>query len=175
MLVACGAGSTAPEPEGPVDECGPYQPTDQDVARLLAFGKAIFAPGEWIRSYTVEPYKISLTRRNEALSAVSYTEYLIFTCGYGQKELDDYFGEEGFNIVFADYDSHSLSKFCEQTSLTLYEYDLVDDGANLSGRYWVKQDTGTRILSSMLVFPQSNLAGLDEYSRKLFPELAACP
>jgi len=174
MLAAC-SGSPSAEDAGPVDDCGPYEPTEQDVEKTLEFGAKIFAPGEWIRSYTVEPYKISLTRRNDPQKSLEYVEYLIFTCGYGQSELDSYFGDEGFKVIFSDYESYAATNFCEITSLTLYEYDLVDEGNPLLARYWVKQDSDTRILVNMLVVPETARASLDDYSRQLFPELPACP
>jgi hypothetical protein len=175
LLSACGPASSAAPSEGPSDECGPYEPTEADVKKMLNFGAGAFASKDWVKNYSVDPYKITLARRNEVVQAVAYSEYLIFTCGYGQQELADYFNDEGFNIIFAGYESHVLTQFCEQKSLALYEYDLVDEGIAFHARYWVKQDTDTRLLVFMLVFPQSNLMALDEYSKQAFPGLVTCP
>lgn len=169
------AGCSASQPEGPTDACGAIEPTEANVKYILHFGKAAFTSKDWGKSYTVEPYKISLTRKNDAESAVAYSEFLIFTCGYGQKEMDDYFNEAGFNIVFEGYESHALGKFCEKKSLALYEYDLVNEGQEYTARYWVKQDSDTSILVMMLVFPKADSAKLDSYSKTIFPELTSCP
>jgi hypothetical protein len=175
ILSACGTAQQADQAQGPSDACGPYEPTDADVQKMLAYGREAFASPGWVKNYTVEPYKITLTRRNDAIQAIAYSEYLIFTCGYTQSDLNNYFNDEGFNIIFNDYEAHVLTKFCEQSGTPLYEYDLLDEGNNFKARYWVKQDTNTRILVYMLVFPQADAGGLNEHSQKLFPTLSACP
>ena len=107
-------------------------------------------------------------------SAVAYIEYLIYNCGYGQSELAQYFNDESFNIVFEGYEGHNMAAFCEDKSLALYKFDLVDEGSEYTANYWVKQDDDTHILVVMLVFPQTSTAQLDEYSKKIFPELTTC-
>jgi hypothetical protein len=173
VLTACSPAKT-PVVEGPSDECGPIEPSAEDVEFALSYSKAAFDPQVWVQSYTVEPYKISLTRRNDSESAIAYLEYLMFNCGYGQAELDDYFGEEGFNIIFGDYESHGLADFCEEEGLTLYEYDLTEDGAEYSARYWVRQHSDTRLLVTMLVFPSTSPSAMDSYAQKISPELTRC-
>lgn len=173
LLAAC-APASADGAEGPRDECGLIEPSDSDVEYALSFGRQAFTSTDWVKSYTVEPYKISLTRKNEVLGAVSYLEYLIFNCGYGQTELDNYFNDESFNIIFADYESHALTDFCEAKSLALYEYALLDEGIEYSARYWVKQATDTRLLVMMLVFPRASPDVLDQYSRQVMPDLTGC-
>lgn len=173
-LTAC-APQIVPAVSVPTDNCGPIEPSDKDVQYALSFGKDLFSNAQWIKSYTVEPYKISISRHNDTKSSVAYLEYLIYNCGYGQKDLGDYFNDQGFDIVFGSYDSHSLAHFCEIKSLALYEYDLVSDGQNYSARYWVEQNSDTRVLVMMLVYPVDDLATLDQYSQQLFPQLAACP
>lgn len=173
FLAAC-APASADQAEGPRDECGLIEPTASDVDYALEFGRQAFLSEDWIKSYTVEPYKISLTRKNEVLGAVSYLEYLIFNCGYGQTELDNYFNDESFNIIFGDYESHLLTDFCEEKSLALYEYALVDEGVEFSARYWVKQASDTRLLVVMLVFPRVSPDVLDQYSRQVMPDFTGC-
>jgi hypothetical protein len=176
ILSGCAASTSTPDQSaGPSDDCGPYEPSEADVKKMLSFGGDAFQSTDWVKSYTVEPYKITLTRRNDPAQAIAYSEYLIFTCGYGQDDMNSYFNDEGFNIIFADYESHTLGNFCEQTGLSLYEYDLVDEGTPFKARYWVKQDTDTRILVYMLVFPEATPGVLDEYSKKVFPSLDTCP
>lgn len=173
-LAGCDLPLTATPSAGPSDDCGLIEPTDADVQKILSFGKEAFTSNDWHKTYTVEPYKITLARSNDVEQAIAYSEYLIFTCGYGQTEMDNYFNDEGFNVIFADYESHTLSNFCEQKSLALYEYDLVDTSLPFKARYWVKQDTDTRVLVYMLVFPQASSTPLNEYSQKIFPDLPVC-
>ena len=170
LLAACGPRQA----DGPRDECGLIEPTPADLRFSLGFGETSFTSDDWVKTYTVEPYKISLTRNNDPLRAVSYLEYLVFNCGYGQADMDSYFSDESFDIIFAEYESHALKDFCEIRDLALYEYDLVDEGTDYSSRYWVKQATETRLLVFMLVFPSSSPDVLDAYSAQIFPDLSAC-
>jgi hypothetical protein len=173
LLAACTPAAPA-EADGPRDECGLIEPTAADVAYALAFGQTSYPAADWLKSYVVEPYKISITRTNDKLASVAYLEYLVFNCGYGQTELDAYFNDESFNIIFADYESHALTNFCEVEGLALYEYALVEEGVNFQARYWVKQASDTRLLVMMLVFPSETPDVLNAYSRNLFPEFPGC-
>ncbi|MFZ5880241.1 MAG: hypothetical protein ACOY0R_12790 [Chloroflexota bacterium] len=175
LLSGCGSTPAADQAEGPRDDCGPIEPSEADVDKALAFGREAFDSTQWVKSYTVDPYKVTLTRRNDTVQAIAYTEYLIFTCGYTQEDMNNYFNDEGFSIIFADYESYALDNFCEAGGLSLYEYSLVEEGTPFMAHYWVKQDTDTRILVYMLVFPQSNPGMMDEYSQKIFPSLSSCP
>ena len=159
---------------GPTDECGPIEPSEEDIRFLLTIGQDLFSKPEWVKSYTVEPYKVSFTRRNDTEAAIAYGEYLMYNCGYGQAELDEYFSDAGFAIVFSNYDRYTQTDFCEQGSLALYEYDLVFEGAPYLARYWVKQQSDTRLLVLMLVFPDESRATLDTYATQLFPDLSSC-
>ncbi len=173
FLAAC---SSSAANAGPTDNCGLIEPTDANIQYTLSFGKDSFTSNDWIKSYTVEPYKVSVSRNNDVEGAVAYTEFLIFNCGYGQADMDKYFGADGFNIVFAGYQSHTLSKFCEINKLSLYEYDLIDkNSAEYSARYWVKQMDDKHVLVMMLVFPKASSDKLDQYSKQIFPEYTSCP
>ena len=175
VLAACSPTPTVDQAQVPHDSCGPIEPTDADIKKVLTFGEGLFNSADWVKSYTVDPYKVTLTRRNDTAQAIVYSEYLIFTCGYSQTDLGNYFNDEGFNIIFSDYESHTLAKFCEQSGTSLYEYDLVDSNINYKARYWVKQEDEKHIFVYMLVFPQSNPDALEKFSKQLFPLLTTCP
>jgi len=169
LLASCAPAA----PSGPRDQCGFIEPTQQDVNKVLSFGGDTFSSTNWVKSYTVEPYKVTLTRHNDADSAVAYIEYLIYTCGYTQADMDAYFSEEGFAIVFDEYESYTETAFCEIESLALYQFDAVDEGANYDVNYWVEQTDDNHMLVMMLVFPKGS-PQLVEYSAKLFPKLTGC-
>lgn len=160
---------------GPVDKCGPIEPTDEDIQHVLSLGKEVFSSTDWIRSYTVEPYRVSATRHNDSEGAVAQIDYNIYTCGYTQADLDSYFSDENLNNMFADYESHNVAHFCEKSSLALYQFDLVYQGAQYSANFWVKQESDTRLLTMRLIFPKESSATLADYSNKIFPELTSCP
>jgi hypothetical protein len=159
---------------GPTDDCGPIEPSQQDVRFALEFGQAPFNQPDWVKSYAVEPYRVTVTRKNDRESAVAYLEYLMYNCGYGQTELDEYFSDEGFSVVFANYESYALYNFCEDGDLALYEYALEDADKSYAARYWVQQTTDTRLLVFMLVFPSDKLFVMNGYASQIFPDLVAC-
>lgn len=159
----------------PTDECGPIEPSDKDVKIVLSFGKNAFSSPDWIKSYTVEPHRVSLARHNDIEGSVEQTDLQMFNCGYSQADLDSYFSEENLGIMFASYDEHTQANFCEITKLALYEFDLTYQGSEYSARLWAKQESDTRLLTVRLVFPKSNPALLNDYSQKLFPALTSCP
>lgn len=171
FLTAC---APAAAEAGPHDDCGQIEPSRQDIEEILSFGAEAFPFEEWARKYTVEPYKMTLFRQKEAESAIAYIEYLVYTCGYGQEELDEYFSDAGFAIAFGGYESHTMAAFCEQGNLALYKFDLMNEGVEYTSHYWVEQTDDTHVLAVMLVFPKAGSAQLDEYCRKLFPKLTSC-
>jgi len=175
ILTACASSSTTEQTNVPTDNCGPIEPTDEDVKYVLSLGKDIFTSADWVKSYTVEPYKITFSRNNDKEGTVAYIEYLIYTCGYSQADLNNYFNDEGFSTIFQDYESHTNSDFCEIKDLALYKFDLVNEGEQYVANYWVKQSDDMHVLVLMLVLPNTDLAKLNEYSKKLFPELISCP
>jgi hypothetical protein len=160
--------------QGPTDECGPIEPAEEDIRFALSIGQDLFSKPEWVKSYTVEPYQVRLTRLNDTESAVAYIEYLMYNCGYGQADLDERFSEASFAIVFQDYESHVQTNFCEDGDLALYEYDLVNEEYPYAARYWAKQQSDTRILIVMLVFPRENPSLMNTYATRLFPDLSSC-
>jgi hypothetical protein len=161
---------------GPTDECGPVEPSPQDVRFALEFGQTPFNQPDWVKSYTVEPYRVTLTRQNNREGAVTYLEYLMYNCGYGQLELNEYFSDEGFAIVFANYESYALYNFCESEdqNLALYEFELEDAGEVYAARYWVQQVSETRLLVYQLVFPSNQMFVMNGYAEQIFPDLVAC-
>lgn len=172
LAASCAPGSLAYT--GPTDECGPIEPSQQDVRFALEFGAAPFNQPDWVKNYTVDPYRITLTRTNDRENAVAYLEYLMYNCGYGQDELDEYFSDEGFGVVFANYESYNLYNFCEAGNLALYEYALENADESYAARYWVQQSTDTRLLIFMLVFPVDRMFVMNGYASQLFPDLVAC-
>jgi len=163
------------ESGGPVDECGPYEPTDEDVKRTLTLGGDQFDSPNWEKRYSVEPYRVTVIRKNTSEGIVALAENLIFTCGYGQNELNDLFSGENLSSIFSDYDTMAISNFCEKPNdIAMYELDLSLDGADYISRFWVKQESDTRLLTMRLVFPTADLAKLEEYSKKVFPEYPFC-
>lgn len=173
LLVSCSAGWTSED--SPRDQCGPIQPSLDDVRFAVGFASKLFDPNQWERSYTVEAYKTVVLRENQSIGAIAHTEYLLWNCGYTESDLDNYFSQEYFDVVFSNYDGYTMNKSCQEKKLSLYEFDAVSQGAPYVVRYWVNQQSKTRVLIFMLVYPRENQAALEAMARQVFPDLVSCP
>lgn len=171
-LAACAAWPGADEPS---DACGLTQPSQRDVRFAVGFAAKLFDPNQWERSYTVEPYKTVVLRENQSLGAIAHTEYLLWNCGYTESDLDNYFSEGYFDVVFSNYDGYMMNKSCQEGKLSLYEFDAVSQGAPYMVRYWVKQQSKTRVLIFMLVYPRESQTALETVAGQVFPDLVSCP
>ncbi len=153
------------------------EPTQRDVDYILAFTGDIFKSKEWQRSYADESMRASVTWMHANNGSLAHLSYLIFSCGYTQKDIDDYFSPQNFQeILFSGYQNLNRTGICTQadSNLTLYEFAADYQGEKYLIRDWVKLDTPTRVLDFMLIFPQTEQAQLDAYARQVFPNLSTC-
>jgi len=156
--------------------CISTDPTQDDIDRALGFPGKVFDRGDWQRSYTVADTRVSVTWYSDAIAAVAYLEALIFPCGYEEPDLDAFFTDQNWSVVFGNYQEYSLAKQCAtDNGLRLYTFRAVDQGFEYEARYWVRNDTDTRVIAMMLVFPMESPAVQDEYAYSIFPQLINCP
>ncbi len=188
LVSACGAPNTAtpanelPPPAAnnpPVEQATPVcisqEPTDADVDRALTYTEDLFSGPEWERTYTVGGGRVSITWSNGMDAAIAYLEALIFPCTYEEPDLSAFFNYENWQVIFANYESYQPVAECRtDNGLRLYQFSAVDSGYTYDINYWVKNDTETRVLGMMIVFPAESDALMDEYSNNLFPELTSC-
>ena len=187
LISACGGKVNTAVPistEPPASEIAPKvtpvcissEPTQADIDRALSFPGELLSAPEWVRSYTVFEGRVSVVWSNDPLSAIAYVEALIFPCGYEEPDLNAFFSDESWQIIFANYESFEPTAACKiDVGLRLYEFKAVTDGFEYNINYWAKSDTDTRVLGTMVVFPVESQSLLDEYSERLFPELVSCP
>ncbi|MBI3164007.1 MAG: hypothetical protein HYZ24_04935 [Chloroflexi bacterium] len=150
-------------------------PTQADIDRALAFPGRAFDDGDWERSYTVASDKIVVTWQSEAIPAIVTLEALVFPCGYEDLDLDAYFNDEGWSIIFGNYQGYEYVNECrDDRGLRLYNFIAVDQGFAYTVRYWVWSDTPNRVISFMVVMPDST-PQMDELSYAIFPQLEFCP
>lgn len=155
--------------------CISITPTQDDIDRALNFTGKLFETGGWERSYTVKDYKVSVSWLSETLYSIAVLEALIFSCGYEELDLNTYFNEENWNIIFGNYDSYQLVTECRNDrGLRLYQFNAVSDGAPYLVRYWAQNDTKNRVLTFMLAVPEGSFELLDSYGYSLFPQLSNC-
>ncbi len=187
LISACGAPATEPPliatvpplALAPIEQATPVcisqEPTDADVDRALTYTKELFSSPDWERTYTVGGGRVVVTWSNGAATAIAYLEALIFPCTYEEPDLNNFFNEENWQIIFANYESYQPVAECRtDNGLRLYQFSAVDSGFTYNINYWVKNDTETRVISMMIVFPVESEVLMTEYSNSLFPELTSC-
>ena len=156
--------------------CISSEPAQEDIDRALSFTGDLFGAPEWVRSYTVYEGRVSVAWSNDPLGAVAYVEAFIFPCGYEEPDLNNFFSDENWQVIFANYESFEAGSACKtDDGLRLYEFKAVTDGFEYHIKYWAQNDTDTRVISTMIVFPVESQSLMDEYSNRLFPKLISCP
>jgi hypothetical protein len=175
ILLVWLAGCTTPKSNGKCDTTA--DPNDRDIKYALNRPGDIFQNSDWDRKYTVGDQRISITWEHTKLSGLAYLEYLVWDCGYTQKDLETYFSESNFtNVFFNAYENPVRVKHCSlDDTLSLYEYTAMYEGINYLLRYWVNLDSPTRIMTFLLSFPEKDKAVLDQVANQLYPKLAVCP
>ncbi|MFN8384371.1 MAG: hypothetical protein U0V02_20705 [Anaerolineales bacterium] len=155
--------------------CISSEPTDKDIDRALTYTEGLFSAPKWERTYTVGGGRVSVTWSDSADTAVAYLEALIFPCSYEEPDLNNFFNLDNWQIIFANYESYQAVAECRtDNGLRLYQFSAVDSGFTYNINYWAKNDTDTRVIGMMIVFPAESSALMDEYSNSLFPELTSC-
>ena len=163
------------QPNAPTPVCISTQPTQADIDRALAFTGNLFDRLDWTRSYTVSDGRVSVTWYSDALASVAFLEALIFPCGYEEPDLDFYFSEDNWDIIFGNYQRYEMTDQCAtDDGHRLYEFITTDQGYQYHVRYWTVNDSDTRVIAMMLVFPVESPQVADEYAYSLFPQLTTC-
>ena len=151
-------------------------PTQRDTTLALGYTADLFKEPEWVQSSNVAEGRVSVTWQNSSLGAVVYHETIIFSCGYEEPDLDKYFSDENWKAIFENYQSYELLNKCKRDDgLRLYEFKALNQGFEYAIRYWVQNDTDTRVATTMFVFPAESKSLLDEDSSHLFPGYITCP
>jgi hypothetical protein len=192
LISACGAKATEPAPkiiptEAPViatdtdivptvtPVCASSQPAQDDIDRVLSFTGDLFSSPEWVRTDAVVDGRASALWSNDPLSAVAYVEALIFPCGYEEPDLDNYYSDATWKVIFSNYDSYEPAAVCKiDNGIRLYEFKVVTDGSDYNIKYWAQNDTDHRVLGTMIVFPAGSQSQMDEYAADLFPNFTSC-
>src|SRR5688572_19801264 len=117
FLSACGtsetvmpASASVPPTETPLPIATPVcispMPTGQDIERALSFAENIPDTDEWEQAYSVSVASVSVTWQNIPQNAVIHIEALIFPCGYEEPDLDHYFNDANWDVIFHNYESY---------------------------------------------------------------------
>lgn len=188
FIAACAAPATAttanelplPAIDPPAAQATPacisQEPTAADIERALIYTEDLFNGPEWERSYTVGGGRVSVTWSDGADAGIAYLEVLIFPCTYEEPDLNNFFSAENWQVIFANYENYQPVAECKtDDGLRLYQFSAVDSGFNYDIKYWAENDTETRVIGMMIVFPAESDALMNEYSDSLFSDLVSCP
>ena len=168
-----------PTPTSPVSAAGAceYQtePTDQDIRYALNFPKGVFQSPEWERTYSVGDMRTAVTWTNDD-GGLAYLEHILWSCGYSQQEIDEYFSDETLTgVILQYYDDVRQTAVCSRSrDLKLHEFSAAFEGTPYLMRLWIKQVSSTRVLYMLMAFPEDQEWALDKYSQVVFPSLKAC-
>lgn len=166
---------TGEEPPAFTQACIDPAPTQADIDRALSITGGLFETGDWERTYTVASDKVLVSWYSESIPSIVNLEALVFPCGYEDLDLDLFFNDEGWSIIFGNYQGYEYVNECrDDQGLRLYNLIAVDQGVSYNVRYWVLSDTPTRVISLMVVMPVE-AAEMDEIAYALFPQLQTCP
>ena len=156
--------------------CIAPEPTQGDIDQALAYTGSTFSTPNWEQSYTVNEAAVAVLWQDVPQSALVYLEARIKPCGYEEPDLNKEFSDENWQAIFANYESYELTNECKNDNgLRLYEFKTQNQGFEYAVKYWVENDTSTRVIVTMIVFPLESKLLLDEYSYMLFPGYSTCP
>ncbi|HCR70949.1 MAG TPA: hypothetical protein DIW23_05865 [Anaerolineae bacterium] len=154
--------------------CVSIEPKQDDIDRALSFTGKLFDTPNWERSYSVMEGRVAVTWLHVD-GFLAYLEAIIFPCGYQELDIDNYFSDENWEIILSNYESYTMETECRgDTSLRLYELFVIADNIEYEMRYWVANDTYTRVITLMLVFPLGFENMMNDYANNIFPTLVTC-
>jgi hypothetical protein len=156
--------------------CGTGNSSFWDEQKARSFGASEFPKDEWVETYSVAPYHITVARNSDAQLAIVMTEYLIYNCGMTDADIETYFSPDNFTqIILADYENVQPLKQCRAGETRLYEFRAQFGGQDYLLSQWARPDGDKRVLAFFMAFPVTQASALRAHAGKLFPELPACP
>jgi hypothetical protein len=153
--------------------CPNPQPSQDYIDAALQHNQEYFSSPGWKNSYTVMESRVSVTWKNDDLSAVANVDHVIF-CDATSARLDEYYTPDVLAIIFQNYESHEIQKDCRSGDTRLYELKVQSQGFDYNARFWVEIVDGDHTRETLLVFPVDDTIDLDLYSKKIMPELSIC-
>jgi len=153
--------------------CIDPEPAQTDIDRALGYTGNIFESPDWEKGYEVLEDRVTVYWVSS--TAVVFLEDVIFPCGYEEPDLNKYFSNDHWDVVFGNYEGHALVRECRNDNgLRLYEFSVSDQGTNYDVRYWSTYNSENSIITLMLLLPAGSAPVMDEYSALLFPPLQNC-
>jgi hypothetical protein len=156
------------------EQCPILPATEADFDQAVAIGEGVFEPERWELKTLEHQALISVGWFEHDIEALAHVQLLLYNCGYTQAEVDNFYGEANMNVMLGGYLSHTLTAQCTHDGLTLREYDVDYDGQPYKVRFWIEPLNETRVRDVHLGFFPEDIAEMEEYARRLYPDLPSC-
>jgi hypothetical protein len=154
-------------------DCSSIAITDADTQATLKYGASLLSQGDWKRSYTVNTDQVFVSYISDSLNAVVFVD-TIALCN-AKTELKNYANEKNIEIMLSNYESYKSTNSCEKDDTLFFQFTAVDQGTNYNVNLWLKPlDEPNRALEIMLVFPQTDVKNMAEYSSTFYPDFTSC-
>lgn len=147
-----------------------------EVYDVFDYAEGIFEPELWRVAGMEELPTTTFTywRLREQEDVIVFFLYIHYDMGVTEEGINEYFSEEGFDVLLANYIPYTRSAECRVGDLRLYEFTSSSDNVKRLLRYWVDPVSDTRVMGVNAIAPTTHLRLLNDYSARLFPELPSC-
>lgn len=171
LLVALTTAAVYAQPEPP-----PSTPSGQrEILTVLAYGDPYFEPELWRASAEEQATYTSATWRYQLdPNFLFFFLYLHFDSGATPEAVANYFNEENFRNLLANYEPYRQTAVCTVGDITIYEFISKTGVEPRLLRYWVQIVSPTRVLGVNAAALETQRQMLEDYSLLLFPEAVAC-
>lgn len=172
FILACATPSFLTPTQQETD-CSSIAITDADTQSTLKYGESLLSQGDWKRSYTVNTDQVFVSYISDGLHAVVFVDTTAL-CN-AKTELKNYANEKNIAIMLSNYESYQSTNSCKKGDTLLFQFTAVDQGTNYNVNLWFKPlDDPNRALEIMLVFPQTDVKNMAEYSSNFYPDFTTC-
>lgn len=159
----------------PLADCKTRSSSLSDALRVQTFASGVFERPTWTESFSSSPDRVTKTWLSNELNAVSYLEYLMYNCGLEEGDIDTYYSDENFKkAIFQNYQDVEKTAECNRDQLRHFEFTSSYNSSKYVMYYWTQPDGNTRLLGFMMAFPITDVAQLQQYASRIYPNLASC-
>ncbi len=150
-------------------------PPEREIYTVLRWGDDVFEPVVWYASAEELPARTRATWRADSLGGLAFADYLHFEEGITVPQIDNVFDQSWFEASLGGtYDIWRENVRCDLGNLRLIEFSLSSGDTKYSMRYWIDWVSSYRVMAIFLVFPATDLADMELYADKLYPDLPTC-
>ncbi len=171
LLVTVTAAAAYAQPEPTPSK----PPAQREILTVLAYGDPYFESDLWRAAAEEQATYTSATWRYQPdPNFLFFFLYLHFDSGATPEAVANYFSEENFRNLLANYEPWRQTAVCTEGDVTLYEFISKTGAEARLLRYWVRVVSPTRVLGVNAAALETQRQMLDDYSLLLFPDAPWC-